>query len=357
MIETIDTPEGLAGIADDWRALAARFPTPLLQHDWFTACAHAFCPPEELQILLHRRDGRVTAIAPLSFERQHAKGRLEILGSEILCEPSGLLYERREDLEELLRHIVALQRPTILRRLPAQSPEVSFLESENKGFAFQAERQSGAPWIPITLPWSAYEQTISSKSRYTLRRARKRADMLGAVEFESRAPGKEDVQTCFGELAAIESRSWKEKNGTSIGTYVPLNRFFSRYMRSAAEAGILRVTFLRINGEAVAFLMGVVYANRFWVLKISFAESFAHCSPGVLLMHEVIRGAFDSDLEAFEFLGTDEPWLHTWTNDVHAFVGLHLYPFSFRGLINLGSDSTSYLVNRLSSRKHKAPKD
>lgn len=356
MIETIETEEGLAGIADEWRKLGARYPSPLLQHEWYTACAHAFCPPEKLHIIVKRRDGRITAIAPLSLQTKQTKGRLEILGSEILCEPTGLLCEDREDLEALLAHIIALKRPTNLRRLPADSPENAFFESQNKGFAFQAERPSGSPWIPITMPWADYEKTISSKDRYTLRRARKRADGLGQVEFEVRRPTPGDVQGCFNELARIESLSWKEKNGTSLGSYAPLNKFFSRYMLSAAETGTLRVNFLTIDGSAIAFLMGVEHSRRYWVLKISFDESFAHCSPGVMLMHEVIHRAFESDLEAFEFLGTDEQWLHVWTNDVRKHVGIHLYPFSVGGLLKLGSDSSNYLRSRLPAFKQKSPK-
>jgi CelD/BcsL family acetyltransferase involved in cellulose biosynthesis len=136
-----------------------------------------------------------------------------------------------------------------------------------------------------------------------------------------------------------------------------LGTFFRRYMASAAAAGSLRVSFLTIDGTAVAFLMGVEYARRTWVLKIGFDEAFAHCSPGILLMHEAIRRAFGSRLDAFEFLGTDEPWLHLWTDEVHRFVGVHLYPFSISGLLTLGSDSSSYLLHRLHPRHHRALKE
>ena len=162
---------------------------------------------------------------------------------------------------------------------------------------------------------------------------------------------------CFAELSRIESQSWKEANGTSLGSYAPLQRFFQRYMVAAAEAGTLRIHLLRIGPTAVAFLMGVAYAGRMWVLKIGFDESFAACSPGVLLMHEAIRLAFEARMEAFEFLGTDERWLHVWTDEVHRHLGIHLYPFSLTGLLHLGSDSSSYLLHRIPGRRHAAPKE
>ncbi len=356
MIETIDTLAGLEGIAEEWRALARGFSSPLLQHEWFVAGAKAFCPPDELNVMVKRVDGKITAIAPLAFVNGLTKGRLEILGTEVLCEPSGLIYEKEAEAAELIDHIIALRKPTVFRRLPADAPVTTLLDAKNKGLGFQAERSSASPWLPITHPWNEFEQSISSKNRYTMRRARKRADALGTVAFDFRIPDENDVPNSFEDLVRIESLSWKEKNRTSLGAHTQLNRFFSEYMLSAAKAGILRVNFLTINGAAVAFLMGVEYANRYWVLKISFDEAFAHCSPGVILMHETIHHAVEEELEAFEFLGTDDPWLHVWTDDVHQFVGIHLYPLSLRGLINLGSDSSSYLLNRIPAFRSKSPK-
>jgi CelD/BcsL family acetyltransferase involved in cellulose biosynthesis len=357
MIETIDTVAGLERIADAWRSLACGFSSPLLQYEWFLAGAKAFCPPDKLDILVKRANGRISAIAPLALVKEHTKGRLEILGTEILCEPSGLLYDSEAEVAALIDHIIAQRKPTVLRRLPADSPVVGLLEAKHKGLGFQAERSSGSPWLPIILPWNEFEQSISAKNRYTLRRARKRADALGTVAFDFRVPGIQDVERSVDDLVRVEGASWKERKGTSLGSHPQLKRFFRGYMLSAAAAGTLRVNFLTINGAAVAALMGVEYANRFWVLKISFDEAFAHCSPGVLLMHEAIRRAVEHELEAFEFLGTDEPWLHLWTNDVHQYVGIHLYPLSLRGLMNLGSDSSSYLLNRLPAKKSRSTRE
>ena len=59
MIETIETGDGFFRLADDWRQLAATHPNPLLQYEWFEACAHAFCPPDRFHVIVVRRDGTV----------------------------------------------------------------------------------------------------------------------------------------------------------------------------------------------------------------------------------------------------------------------------------------------------------
>jgi hypothetical protein len=62
----------------------------------------------------------------------------------------------------------------------------------------------------------------------------------------------------------------------------------------------------------VAAQLSVEYADRLWVLKIGYDERWSRCSPGWQLLAETMRDAFDRRLRSYEFLGSDEPWLHGW---------------------------------------------
>jgi len=197
------------------------------------------------------------------------------------------------------------------------------------------------------MPWSEYEKKLSSKSRYTLRRARKRAEERGSVHMEILSPTVDNIEQYLEEIFRVESLSWKEQDGASMSKDSELRRFFFHYTHSALRQRTLRIGFLRINSTVVAFQIAVEFSKRYWVLKIGYDESYAQCSPGVLLMHEAIQYAFDKKLEAFEFMGYDEQWLHMWTDEMHHFTGIHTYPISFKGLVNLGSDTSSYLLNRI----------
>src|SRR5207247_7341021 len=64
-VEIIAEPLGLKPVAAAWNGLADRFQTPLLRHEWFAACAEAFCPPDRLHTVMVRRGGDVTGMPPL----------------------------------------------------------------------------------------------------------------------------------------------------------------------------------------------------------------------------------------------------------------------------------------------------
>ena len=266
---------------------------------------------------------------------------LEFLGAARLYEPGGLLYKDEESLKELIKAVVCLGKPVVLSRLNAESKEVSLLGSSDKKKSICILREDDAcPFLPITTQWPEFESSLSSRNRYDLRRARKKADALGKVEFEIVSPTPTTLKAHLQLFSQIEAASWKGSTGTAIAKDEAMQSFFYLYGEEAARLGILSLGFLKINDQPVAALLGIEYFNRYWTFKIGYDEAFAQCSPGILIMHEMIRNAFEKKLEAFEFLGTDAPWIHLWTKEQHPYVTARVYPFSFSGQLSRGIDAT-----------------
>ncbi len=348
MIEIVETIEGFQLLADEWDRVACRQKNPLLQHDWFSACSEAFCPPDKLRILVSRHDGRVNAIAPLAWVRRGPTGRLELLGTRFVDEFGGFIYDGEEGLRDLLRYIMDMQQPTRLGRLCQDSAEVALLSERRRDhLTLQADRVPGSPWVQIDRPWPEYEQSLSSRDRYTFRRAQKRARELGKVDIDIFCPSLDELDAHLEEIFRVEASGWKEENRTTMKSDPWMNKFYRAYARRAACKNTLRLAYLKIDNRLVAFQLAVEYANRYWVLKIGYDESFARCSPGVLLMHEAIRAAFDKKLETVEFLGHDDTWLHMWTEAVHQCTVFRLYPFSMKGIVTLVGESSAVLGRRL----------
>jgi CelD/BcsL family acetyltransferase involved in cellulose biosynthesis len=354
-VEIVRTESGLHALADEWNAIAGQFATPLLRHEWFAACAAAFCPPGRLTVVVIRFDGEIAAIAPLVAVRQGGVERLELLGTSFLFEPSGFLYTDRDALRELLHALMAMKRPLLLRRLPAESPEVEVLREVCREFSvFAIPTPSGSPWLPITGSWDAYEASLSSSIRSNFRRARRRAEAFGMIHFELSAPAPNRVDPYLETIFRVEAAGWKGRRGTAMLSNTRLNRFYSLYAQAAADLGMLRIGLLRVNGSAAAAQLAVEYAGRYWVLKIGYDETWARCSPGTLLMHETIWYAFQRRLEAYEFLGSDEPWLHVWTDRVHPYVTYRIYPYSWAGLFWTIADGVQRVRHTLfgKTRRH-----
>lgn len=338
-------------MGDEWNVLAQRFQTPLLRHEWFLACAAAFCPPGALRVITVRSHGNLTAIAPLMAVRRAGVERLELLGTSILFEPSGFLYADEEALQDVLDAVTAMRQPLLLRRVPADAAEARLCSGVCHLLSlFPLTRVSRSPWLPIISGWDDYEASLSASQRSSLRRARRRAEEAGPVHLEWCTPPRERLYPYLRALYCVEASGWKGRYGTAIRSHPSVKYFFDLYAQAATDSGMLRIGLLKINGTVVAALLAVEYARRLWILKVGYDEAWRQCSPGKLLMHESLRYAFERELEAYEFLGSDEPWLRMWTDQVHNYVTYRLYPFSWNSLFWTGVDGVRLLRQKLRRR-------
>ncbi len=346
-VEIVNDVSEFLSLGDAWNRLAKKFQSPLLSHEWFAACARAFCPPTKLSVIVVRTAYEIIAAAPLALVHADGIERLELLGASLLREPCGFIYRDEESLQRLLSAIHAIRKPMVVGRLSLNSLEsLSLKERMRLPFVFTLKEPSWAPSITIASSWEEFEKGISASRRSSLRRARRHAEEFGKVEFEITAPKEADVDNHLEEIFRVEAAGWKERNGTSMQSIQELKRFFSLYAHIAACQGILRTCYMRINGNAVAAQLAVEYAERFWTFKIGYDEAFARCSPGTLLMHEAIRSAFDRRLKSFEFLGNDEPWIRIWTDNIYSFITYRIYPWTIDGSLALGQDMSIRLLRR-----------
>jgi len=68
-------------------------------------------------------------------------------------------------------------------------------------------------------------------------------------------------------------------------------------------------------------------------------------------MLHTLRHAAERKLEAYEFLGTCEPWIADfWTQQRHDCVRIRTYPFNVRGVIAMSADGAAWLGQRLKSK-------
>jgi CelD/BcsL family acetyltransferase involved in cellulose biosynthesis len=175
--------------------------------------------------------------------------------------------------------------------------------------------------------------------RSDLRRARRQAEKLGEVSAEVLAPqSAAEFVDLFGEAQRVEASSWKGRTKTALAEDAERRAFFSAYGRRAVAQGILRMAFLRIDGQAVATQIAVQSDGRLWLLKIGYDDAFSRCSPGQLLMLESLRYACDAGLKSLEFLGADAPWTRRWTKTERETISLAIYPATPRGIGALAGD-------------------
>ena len=315
-----------------WNRLSEQSGSPLARYEWYEAGARAFYSPDDLLISVLFDRNSAQAILPLASRRLGGIRYAEMIGSSTLFEPAVFLYEDRDVLEEVVRHLVASGNPLKLTKLMASKEEDQLIRStlSRNGYTTLAHR-TYSPWLPLETTWEEFEASMSSSWRSSIRRGFRRLSKLGAVEIQLIRSVSEDLSGLLDEAFRIEASSWKGVKGTAMERDGRLKQFFREYALAAARVGILRLFILKVGGEGAAMVLAVEYASRFWILKIGYDERWASGSPGVVLMHETIKWAFSQNLEAYEFLGRDEPWIHIWTDQVHEYVSYRSFPRNLKG--------------------------
>lgn len=329
----------LARTAPAWDELASSLPSPMQQLAWLRASVEL--PGLRLHVLA-LDDG--SAVAPL--ESNH--GRLETATVRQLYEPLDLLWENDRALGRLGDALARLSMPLLLRRVPAGSPSVPVLRTAFGRRAVTAVRdQPAMPVLELDGCSGEPEAMLNSGRRSDLRRARRLAAGQGDVDFEFLSPGPDDVHRLVSVALQVESRSWKGRAGTALAQDPARLPFYLRYTADQARSGSLRIAFLRIGGEPVAMQLAVERANSLWLLKIGFDAASARCSPGHLLMAEVVRRAAHDGLRTIEFMGAEAPWTREWTRDSRPCVAAAFYPLRARSARPFARDASHVLGSRL----------
>lgn len=334
MIEIVDNLRGLGELEEPWQQLGQSFPSLFLQFEWFYQSAVAFAGTDSLRVFVLREDdGTASAIAPLLLLNARFSSSLVFIGSKQLFEPCGFLYRNQESLEGLVDAIVKFGIPLDLNRLSLTLPDgpAVVAATKRKGFVIQ-KPELPALWLPVSGDFEIYEKSLGSSRRQRLRRALRRAEEFGSIQFEIAKVSVERVPEFMEILGAVELLSWKGKQGTALTQDSSRHHFFYGYAEKMARLGRLVFGCLRIAGQPVAVQIGVIFNDTLWVLKIGFDQNFAPCSPGVLLMHRFVRFAFDERLQAVEFAGHYENWLEIWSKKVHKYGTLLSMPFSLKGV-------------------------
>lgn len=349
MTEVIKSLHGLRELAEEWNLLPGACQHPLLRYEWFLSCAASFHPETNLRVVVLRDHGRIRAIAPLVLVKRRGIQRLEILGSTQLYEPSGLLYDNTDSLEEICSLLTQLRYPIILQRLveaPILANHLGKLKQHGGKLFIRSATRS--PYIEIETPWEEYYNSLSSRRRYDYRRAHAKLERSGKVSVDFIHPSEEELEPLLTEAFRIEASGWKGRAGTALQFNLPLQRFLRAYALLACRLGILRLSYLKVNNKIIAMQIGVEYADCYWVLKVGYDENWASCSPGMQLTMEAVKYVFNGGLRRYEFLGGDEPWLRMWTAKSRAYTSFLYYPFNSYGLTALCGDAFNSLTNRFS---------
>ncbi|HEX9991118.1 MAG TPA: GNAT family N-acetyltransferase [Chloroflexia bacterium] len=318
----------------EWDALVATTNAgPFYRHDFIRIWIDNFAPRTRLRILVGRDEhGTLVAALPLMQER----GSLLGMPTRQLTATANF-HSPRFDLLALnagaagrafFRHLSTDKSWDVLRI-------DDVLQGGNAWHLYEAARLAGSPvgtwtslqspYIPLPGTYAEFQAQLSSKFRANLRRRRKKLEEMGRVTVECVTGGME-LDGKLEEGYALEQSGWKGRGGTAIAQDNATWGFYTELARTASYGDHLALYFLRLDGKPIAFHYGLEYGRRYYLLKPAYDEAYRECSPGQLLMDEVLKDCVARGFEEFDFLGPDMTWKRDWTEHVRP----HTWLFIFR---------------------------
>lgn len=343
----------LSAIAPDaWDAAAGAGRTPMQHHIWAEAYAETMARNGRVNAYIVGPAHAPSAIAPMAVPVDAAK-RQTLLGAEDLWESVEVAAADTASLRALAQELARSGKPMRFGHYPVDSDFIRFLKAAHgwRGAVVMKPFPGGAmPKIALDESWTEPETRLSSRRRSDLRRMARNADKEGAVSFEILDSFGDDLDALVDEAFAVEERNWKGRTGTAMAVDGQKGAFYRAYARKAAARGILRLCFMRIDGEAAAMQFAVECDDAFWLLKIGYDERYKRCSPGNLLMRETIAHAAKQGLSRYEFLGKEVSWTKLWASDARPIAALRTYPYTPSGLAALAGDGWALAAAKLRAR-------
>ena len=294
--------------------------------------------------------GKLLALCSLARESR-LRGRYEQVGAKKLAEPGGCYFVDEASLRVLVDALSHVEHSFTLGRVVVNSPSLRAVRNAQPHSGTLAVAVAGScPYVDLIMQPENIDRMLGKHLRSDLRRARRKAEALGAVDFEVIAPQSEtELLYLYEKFLRVEEPSWKGRAGTSLSLDPQRQAFFREYGTRATGKGILRMARMRIDGETVAMQYAVECGERFWLLKVGYDEAYRKCSPGHLLMYETLRYTAEKGLRTYEFLGGAADWTKRWTRTERPTVTVDVCQTRVRCALSRLTRTGNYLGKRLRS--------
>jgi CelD/BcsL family acetyltransferase involved in cellulose biosynthesis len=338
-VEEITDPIAFAGLRAEWNALLRAGPVdmPFIRHEWIAAWLRHFAPTRGLRILVARNAaGEAMGIAPF-LEQRRPLGHLWLTApaNDHSCrfewvlgrDPAGAVAAIWAHLRDQLRWTGVL-----LRDLPRDGPTSTLLAAAAGADGCLIGRWESMCSPYLSLGMAPVASRISAKHRRNLERRGRNLGGRGAVAYEM-IDGADGLDESLAAFFALEGAGWKGSRGTAIAGDPRLFAFYTEVASVAAEQGWLSMRALRLEGRPAAIHFGLTYRGTYYLPKAAYDESLGHCSPGQLLMREVLAECEGRRLSAFDFLGPSMAWKRDWAALHRPHDWLYLYRPSALGAL------------------------
>ena len=292
-----------------WAASTLSLPT--VRAEGLQLWCDTFARDAEFKGLVVEQDGRFVAALPLVEDRKRGI-RSYRLPSNGTVKAGDLLIDPNADVDSALETLA--QRVVSLGGFTTSFTEIEieadhwkrfFEELTKLGCQMHASTGHAVGVADVLHDWDAYQKSWSRNHRSMIRRSRKKLDNAGELAIERmQTPADEHLYEALEECYAVEDRSWKGANGTSILKTPGLREYYHREARLMRDCGLLDLWLMKLDGQVIAFEYCQYSKGTCFSHKISFDPRWQKFSPGrVLRSYQLERYHEDSSAQRLDTLG------------------------------------------------------
>ena len=303
---------------EQWNALAGETPGATLfqTYEWFECWWGAFGAGKELFCATIWDKGNLLGIVPLMRFRRSGIRHLEIVGSPNGDYQDFILGNRSATLLPEIARFLHAERDQwdmlVLRNLPTESPTHQFLPALVREFGLHATdlERIACPTVQIA---SRPEDTRRMLDRYSIRRRIKAMRQHGEIAFKRIATPQE-----LGKYLPdfFEQYVERRRGSSAAQTFLraDVRDFYRRLSEAMLAAGWLHFSVLELGGRPAAYHLGFEYGRRLYWYKPSFDPTLRSMSPGLVLLHFLIRDAAERHLDELDFTVGAEAFKYRYSN-------------------------------------------
>lgn len=287
----------LHSIENEWNSIynANSFKSIFNSIEFIRLWYKCFAAPEHIRI--YKAAYRETTIGFLPLVAKSKMVRILSSLTNDHCMHSGpLIAEGFEDLfpgiilEELFKNRHSWDLLLYRYSYPFSKCPVLFPDDLLKGRAVPYRWNNEPTYsVPLDKPFEAYfKRDLSSKVRGNLNRWQRLLEKSG--EWSLKRFDNDEAIDLWPEFMRLENCGWKGDEGTSIAILDKNHlTFYQDFLRLLADAGVLKLYFLELNGQFIAAGIGYMEGDTFHYLKTGYDAKFHKLSPSNLLLLHVSK--------------------------------------------------------------------
>lgn len=319
-IEVVDCDnQRFKDLRPEWNDLLKRSysNTIFLTWEWLYSWWLVYFRNKELNIICVRDDNnKLIGIAPLFIhETKYYKVpvvELSFLGVKASDRQDFIVDKKYPEVYETLVADIVKKKSWDIVRLE-QVPEWSVLLSNTKFDRWRVTEESSVlPFVRIGSNWGTFFKGLSKNFKRDLKRKYNALKKEGEWEFiniTNSADIEEESERIFG----IETSSQKEGGGYAFFADEKARYFHKTFSKYCLENGWLNISYIRLNGTPISYLVGYRYDNKYLAYNSAYLPEYKRLSPGKLVLHETIKRCFHENIQEVDLLRGDTYIKNLWT--------------------------------------------